>query len=54
MLETFKIEIQKGDQTIQLFCRIGYPQKLGPPSLIFGNLRIQRKLLINHAECIEI
>ena len=52
--KTFKIEIQKGDQIIQTFCKIGSPQKLDPPSLIFTNLKTLRKVLLNHAEYIDM
>ena len=52
---TFMIEIQKeGDQIIQTFCKIGSPQKLGPPSLIWKNFRTLRKVLLIHAEMTEI
>ena len=50
-----KIEIQKGgDQIIETFCKIGSPQKLGPPSLICKNIKTVRKVLLNHAERIEM
>ena len=39
---------------IQIFCKIGSPQKLGLSSLICRNFKTLRKLLVNHAECIEI
>ena len=53
-LNFFKLKYRSDDQIIQRFFRIGSPKKLGPPSLIFWNLNTFRKLLLNHAECIEI
>ena len=47
----FKIEIQKGEQIIQLVCRIGYPQEIRPP--VFS-LRKFSKTDKNQTECIEI
>ena len=41
-------------QIIHTFCKIGSCQKLGPPSLIWRNLKTLKKLLLNHEECIEI
>ena len=29
-----KLKYRRGDQIIQTFCKIGFPQKLGRPSLI--------------------
>ena len=52
--KTFKIELQKGVQTIQTFGQIGSPHKLGPPSSICRNLKTLREVLPNQAECIEI
>ena len=53
--QTFKIEIQNGDQIIKQFCRIGsLTKKLVLSSMIRGNFRKQRKVLLNHIECIEI
>ena len=49
-----KLKYRRGDQIIQTFCKIGSTQKIGPPSLICGNFKILRKILLNHAECIEI
>ena len=42
------------DQIIQTFCKIGSPQKLGPPSLICRNFRTLRKAYHIHAEWTEI
>ena len=52
--KTFVTEIEKGDQIIQTFCRIGSPEKLGPHFLICRNFKTLRKVLLNHAEGIEI
>ena len=53
-IKSLKLKYRRGDQTIQTLCKIGFPQKLGPPSLIFRNFNTLRKVLLNHAECIEI
>ena len=57
VLKSFKIGIQKGrlggGQIIH-FLQKWFPQKLGPPSLIFRNLNTLRKVLLNLAECIEV
>ena len=58
----FKIEIQKRapnnpekeHQIIQTLCKIGSPQKLGHPSLIFRNFWTLKKVLLNHAEMTEM
>ena len=49
-----KLKYRTRDQIIQTFCKIGSPQKLGPPSLICRNFKTLKKVLLNHAECIEI
>ena len=49
-----KVKYRRGDQIIQAFCKIGSLQKLDPPSLICTNLRTLRKVLLNHAEDIEM
>ena len=53
-IKLLKLKYRKGDQIIQTFCKIGSPKKLGPPSLIWGNFRTLRKVLLNHAEYIEM
>ena len=53
-VKLLKLKYRRGDEIIQTFCRIGSPQKLGPPSLIFGNFKILRKVLLNHTDSIEI
>ena len=45
-----KLKNRRGDQIIQTFCKIGSPQKLGPPSLICRNFRTLRKIFLIHAE----
>ena len=52
--KTFEIQIQKGVQTIQTFCKIDFPQKLGVPSLTCRHFKTLKKVLLNHAECIKI
>ena len=53
-IELLKLKDRRGDQIIQLFCIIGSPQKLGPPSSICRNFKTLRTVLLNHAECTEI
>ena len=53
-IKLLKLKYRRGDQIIQTFCIIGSPQKLGPPSLICINFNTLRKVLLNHAESIEI
>ena len=45
---------RRGEQIIQTFWKIDSRKKLAPSSLISRNFRTLRKVLINHAECIEI
>ena len=49
-----KLKYRRADQIIQTFCKIGSAQKLAPPSLIRTNFRALRKVLLNHAEYIEM
>ena len=53
-LKLLKLIYRKGDQVIQNFYMIVYPQKLGPLSLICKNFKSLRKASVNHVECIEI
>ena len=53
-IEFLKLIYRSGDQIIQTFCKIGSPQKLGPPSLICRNFNTLTKALLNHAESFEI
>ena len=48
-----KSKYRRGHQIIQTFCKIGSPQKLGPPSLICRYFKTLRKVLLNHAECMR-
>ena len=48
-----KLKYRIGDQIIETFCQIGFPQKLGPPSLISRNFRTLRQVLLVHAEITE-
>ena len=52
-IQLFKLKYRRGEHIIQTFCNIGSPQKLRPTSLICRNLNTLRKVLLNHAECIE-
>ena len=49
-----KFKYRRGDQIIQTFCKIGFPQKLAPPSLICTNFTTLREVLLNNAEYIEM
>ena len=49
-----KLENRRRNQIIQTFCKIVSPQKLGPPSLIFRNFKILRKIFLIHEEWSEI
>ena len=53
-IELLRLKYKRGDETIQTFCKIGSPQKLGPPSLICTIFRTLQKVLLNHAEYIEM
>ena len=53
-IKLLKFKYRTGDQIIQTFCKIGFPQKLGPPSLIGRNFKTLREVVLDHAECIEI
>ena len=50
----FKLNYRRGDQINQAFCKIGSAQKLSTSCLIFMNLKTVKKVLLNHAECIQI
>ena len=43
-----KLKYRRDDQIIQTFCKIGSPEKFGFPSLICGNFKTPRKVLLNH------
>ena len=49
-----KLKYRRGDQTMQTFCKIGSPQKLGALTLISRNFRTLTKVLLNQAEYIEM
>ena len=53
-LKILKLICRIGQQIIQTFWKIGFPQKLGRPSLISRNLKTLRKVLLNHAQYIEM
>ena len=48
-----KLKNRRGDQIIQIFCKIGSPQKLGPRSLICRNLKTLREVLLKDTKSIE-
>ena len=49
-----KLKYRSGNQIIEKFWKIGSPQKLVPPSLICRNIKTLRKVLLNHAERMEM
>ena len=49
-----KLKYRSGDQIIQTLWKIGSPQKLGLPSLICRNFETLPKVLLNHANNIEM
>ena len=53
-VKLLKLKYRRGDQIIQTLCKIGFPKKLGRPSLISRNFKTLKRVLVTHAECIEI
>ena len=53
-IKLLKWKYSREDQIIQSFCKICSSQKLGPPSLICRNFKTLSKVLLNHAEQIEM
>ena len=53
-IELLRLKYRREEQIIQTFCKIGSPQKLGPLSLVSRNFKALRKVLLNHAEYIEL
>ena len=49
-----ELKYRRGDKISQTFCKIGSPQKLGPPSLICKNFRTLGKVFLIPAELTEI
>ena len=49
-----KLKYKRREQIIQTFCKTGSPQKLGRCSLIRKNFKTLRKVVPDHAQCIEI
>ena len=52
--ELLRLKYRREDQIIQTCCKIGYPQKLGPPYLIYIDIRAPRKVLLIHADMIKL
>ena len=52
-IKLLKLKYRMGEQIIQTFCKIDSPKKLPLPPLICRNFKSLRKVLPNHAECIE-
>ena len=53
-IKTLRLKYRTRDQIIQTFSRIVSAWKLGCSFLICRNFKTLRKILLNHAECIEI
>ena len=53
-INVLKLKDRRGDQIIQTFYKICSPQKLDPFSLVSRNFKTQQKVILDHAECIEI
>ena len=53
-IKLLKLKYGRVDQVIQTFCKIGSPQKLGPPLFNLQKFQISEKSPLNQAECIEI
>ena len=53
-IKLLKLKYRKGDQIIQTFCKIGSPDKRCRLSLVCRNFKTLQKVILNHAECIEI
>ena len=53
-IKLLKLKYRSGKKIIDTFCLIASNKKLGPSSLICRNFKILRKVLLNHAECIEM
>ena len=53
-IKLLKLKYRMLEEITQIFCKIGSPQKLGPHSLNFRNLKTQRKVFLNHVERIKM
>ena len=53
-VKVLKLKYRRGDQIIQTFCKICSTLILGPPTLTCRTFKTLRKVLLNHAECVEI
>ena len=42
-IELLRLKYRREDKIIQTFCKIGSPQKYGPPSLISRNFKTLRE-----------
>ena len=49
----WKLKNRSGDQINQTCWKIGYHQKLGPPSLICRNLKTLKEVLLNHKNALK-
>ena len=49
-IKLLKLKYGRADQKIQTFCKIGSPQKLGPPSLICRNFNTLQKVPLNNSQ----
>ena len=53
-VKVLKLKDRRVDQISRSFCKIGSCQKLGTPSLFCRNFKTLKKVVLNHAEYIEI
>ena len=44
-----KLKYRRVDETIETSCKIAFPKKLGPLSLIARNFKTLKTVLLNHA-----
>ena len=49
-----RFKYRSGEQIIKPFCKIGSTKKLGPPSVIYTNLKTLTEVILNHTKYIEI
>ena len=54
LLKIFKLKYRRATKYFTHSVELVLPKKLGLPSLFLGNLKTLRKVLLFHAECIEI
>ena len=53
-IELLRLKYSRGDKIIQTFSKIGFPEKLGPLSLITKNFKALGKTPLNHEKLTEM